>query len=88
MGPVGVGLTAGTGGLVGHYWHNIPKDDCREIGELLDNGDYGMVVVAVNPKGSDVGALLGNAASKVVTNNVADTDGALEQAFQETNAPT
>jgi len=22
-----VALAAGTGGLIGHYWHNIPKDD-------------------------------------------------------------
>lgn len=87
-GPVGVGLAAGAGGLVGHYWHNIPKDDCKKMGALLEDGDSGMVVVAVNPKGSDVGALLANAASKIVTNNVSDTDGALEQAFEETSAPT
>ena len=74
---------AGGGALVGHFWKNIPKDVARQMGDLLDAGDYGLVVVAVNPKGADVGALMANADSKIVEDNVSDADGALEAAFDQ-----
>jgi len=73
---------AGAGGLVGHFWKNIPKDTVREMSDLLEVGDAGLVIVAVNPTGTDVGALLVNAKDKVVANDVEDTDAALRQAFE------
>lgn len=73
---------AGAGGLVGHFWHNIPKDEVRKMSDLLDAGQYGLVVVAVNPAGADIEALLANAVEKVVTNDVGDEDGAIEEAFE------
>jgi uncharacterized membrane protein len=83
LGPLAVtsAVWAGAGGLVGHFWKNIPKDQAREMGDLLDNGDTGLVIVAVNPKRVDVGALLANALTKVVTDDVSDASDALEQAF-------
>lgn len=77
---------AGAGGLVGHFWKNIPKDVARQMGDLLESGDFGLVIVAVNPKGTDVGALLANADSKLVEDNVSDPDGALEAAFEQADA--
>ncbi len=77
---------AGGGALVGHFWKNIPKDVARRMGDLLDAGDYGLVVVAVNPKGADVGALMANADNKIVEDNVSDPDGALEAAFDQAEA--
>ena len=84
-------MWAGAGGLVGHFWKNIPKEQVREMGDLLDDGDAGLVIVAVNPKEADVGALLANAVSKVVNDDVSDTSQALERAFdavdEELDAP-
>ena len=79
--PVGVALAAGTGGLIGHFWHNIPKDDVRRMGDTLRAGEFSLMIVAVNPKGANIDALLANAVSKVVTDDVQDVDGALEAAF-------
>ena len=56
---------AGAGGIAGHFWHNIPKDTLREMSDTLEAGDSGLVIVAVNPKGSDLTDLL-SGAQKVV----------------------
>ncbi len=84
LGPLAVttAVWAGAGGLVGHFWKNIPKDEIRRMGDLLEEGDVGLVIVAVNPQGADVESLLANAAKKVVRDDVGDPDGALEQAFE------
>jgi uncharacterized membrane protein len=88
LGPLitNTAVYAGAGGLVGHFWHNIPKDEVRKMGELLETGDYGIIVVAVNPQGTDVGALLSNAQDKFVVDGVYDTDGALDDAFEASEA--
>lgn len=88
LGPLvaNTAVVAGAGGLVGHFWKNIPKDEARRMGELLDTGQYGLVIVAVNPQGTDVGALLSNAEKKEVVDGVHDIDGALEDAFETTTA--
>jgi len=77
---------AGAGGLAGHFWKNVPKDDARKLGDMLQAGDYGLIIVAVNPQGTDVGALLTHAASKHVIDGVHDTDGAIESAFEASEA--
>jgi hypothetical protein len=69
-----------------YFWHSIPKDLARQMGDLLEAGDFGIVLVAVNPKGVDIGALLSNAESKLVEDNVSDPDGALEAAFDQADA--
>jgi uncharacterized membrane protein len=84
--PVGVGVlaasgaTAGAGGIVGHFHHNIPKDTVRQMGDLLDAGESGLMVVAVNHKGSDIEPLLSNATKKIVVDTPA---GDLESAYNE-----
>jgi len=84
LGPLvaNTAVYAGAGGLVGHFWHNIPKDEVRKMGEVLETGEYGVIVVAVNPQGTDVGALLAGAKDKYVVDGVYDTDGALDAAFE------
>jgi|SRR5664279_1018783 len=59
----GVGLVAGAGGgaIIGHFHHNIPKDKVREAGELLESGQSGLIIVAVNKQGTDITPLLPNA---------------------------
>lgn len=88
LGPLAAtaAVWAGVGGLVGHFHRNIPKDEVRKMSDLLEAGEFGLVVVAVNPEGADVGALLANAADKVVTDNVADPHGALSEAFDSATA--
>ena len=85
LGPLAVSAAvwAGVGGLVGHFWKNIPKDQLAKMDAILESGDYGLVIVAVNPKGVDVGALLANARSKSVSDGQVDTEGAIDRAFEE-----
>ena len=77
---------AGAGGLAGHFWKNVPKDDARKMGDMLQAGEFGLIIVAVNPKGTDVANLLTHASSKHIVDGVHDTDGALESAFEANEA--
>lgn len=85
------GVLAGAGGIIGHFHRNIPKATVKEMDDLLESGAAGLVVVAVNPKGADLDALLAGAQKKVVTNDVANdkdaTVSALDAAFEATEAP-
>ena len=71
--PVGAGVLAssgavgGAGAIVGHFHHNIPKKDVEEAANLLESGQSGLIVVAVNRRGGDIGPLLRNADKKAVT---------------------
>ncbi|HMS46216.1 MAG: hypothetical protein WAX12_15640 [Candidatus Microthrix subdominans] len=88
LGPVVAtgAVWAGVGGLAGHFWKNIPKDEVRKMGDLLERGAAGLVIVAVNPQGIDVEGLLTNAESVVASTGVGDTEGALDQAFEAAEA--
>ena len=69
----GVGLAVGAGGgaIIGHFHHNIPKDKVREAGELLESGQAGLIVVAVNKRGTDIEPLLPHAEKTSVTQTTA-----------------
>ena len=71
--PVGVGLAgaAGTGAIVGHFWHNIPKEKVQEAATLLESGESGLIVVAVNKNGNDIRPLLQHAEKTTVIETVA-----------------
>lgn len=83
LGPLAAtaGTWAAAGGLAGHFWDNIPKDEVRKMSDLLEAGEFGLVVVAVNPQGVNISALLANATEKTVVDGVTDVDGALDEAF-------
>ena len=72
--PVGAGVLAaggavgGAGAIVGHFHHNIPKKDVEAAGDLLESGQSGLIVVAVNRRGEDIAPLLEHAEKTVVTN--------------------
>jgi hypothetical protein len=67
-----------------HFWHNIPKDDLRRMGDLLEAGQAALVVVAVDHTGEDIGALLSNATNKIVLDTTrADFETAFSQAVEE-----
>lgn len=81
--PVGVAAIAGgagVGALVGHFWHNIPKDKINEAAALLETGESGLVVVAVNRKSTDMKPLLSHAEqSTVVETEAGDLDSQLDK---------
>jgi uncharacterized membrane protein len=39
---------AGAGGVVGHLWRGMSRSDVKEFGELLDEGQAGLVVVGTS----------------------------------------
>ena len=86
LGPLAAttAVWAGAGGLVGHFWKNIPKDEVRRMGDLLEEGDAGLVIVAVNPTGrATSNRLLANADKKVVARRrQRSRRRAAEQAFE------
>ena len=57
---------AGAGGIAGHFWHNVPKETTREMSDVLEAGDSGLVVVAVNPSGNGIEPLLSGAEKTVI----------------------
>src|SRR5512140_604262 len=72
--PVGIaaiaaggGALAGAGGIVGHFWHTISKEKLREVSELLHSGESGLLIIAVNHKGTDTAPSLQNAAQTTAT---------------------
>jgi Protein of unknown function (DUF1269) len=76
---VGVVAGAGTGSLIGHFHHNIPKKDVEAVGELLESGQSGLIVVAVNKVGTDIEPLLSGAdKTKVVQTIWGDLDAEIE----------
>lgn len=68
---LGIAVGAGAGAIAGHFWHNIPKDTVREAGELLESGESGLLIVAVNKKGTDIAPLLALAEKTTVMETVA-----------------
>jgi uncharacterized membrane protein len=80
----GAGAGAGIGAWVGHFHHQIPKDDIRELGDVLDEGESAIFVVTVNPRQTDITPLLMNPEkSKVVQTNAGDWDAVAAQALQK-----
>jgi len=77
---VGVAVGAGGGAIIGHFHHNIPKDDVREAGELLESGESGLIVVAVNKLGTDIKPLLPNAEkTSVIQTNAGNLQAEIDQ---------
>jgi uncharacterized membrane protein len=84
---VGVAVGAGAGAIVGHFHHNIPKDKVREAGEVLESGDTGLIIVAVNKQGTDIEPLLSNAEKTSVTQTTAgDLDAEIDKELAEAQA--
>jgi hypothetical protein len=85
--PAGIAAIAGgagVGALVGHFWHNIPKAKIQEASELLDSGESGLIVVAVNRKSTDVKPLLSNAeASTIVETEAGQLDAELDKELRD-----
>jgi hypothetical protein len=55
------------GAVVGHLWHNVPKQQLRQMSDLLEAGQAALVVVAVDKSGDHISDLLTNATSTIVS---------------------
>jgi len=78
---------AGAGGIVGHFWHTISKEQLREVSDLLDSGKSGLLIIAVNHKGTDIAPLLENAEKKtVIETKAGDLDAAFEDGVKKAQA--
>jgi uncharacterized membrane protein len=95
LAPAAIGLgggasaagLAGAGGIAGHFSNNIPKDKIREMTDTLDAGDSGLVIVAVNPQGSDLAPMLAGAQKVVIDSTTkGDLEGAYEDAVKKAGA--
>ena len=55
------------------------------MGDLLDSGESGLIVVAVDKKGTDIAPLLGMRATKTVVDDTTkgDVDGLYESAISQ-----
>ncbi len=74
---------AGAGGIVGYFWHNIPKGQLLRMSDLAESGQAALVVVVLDHTATDIEALLGNATEVIV----AESDGGdIELAFEEAMA--
>ena len=58
---------AGAAAIVGRFWNLIPRDKLRSMSNLLEAGQAGLVVVAIDHDGEDVVACLSGATSRVVS---------------------
>ena len=58
---------AAAAAVVSRFWQNIPRELLRTMGNLLEAGQAGLVVVAMDRGGEDIGAALSSATTKVVT---------------------
>ena len=74
------GMLAGVGGVIGHFWRNIPKKDLRELGDMLDECDAALVVAAVDKRRADIESAL-HCACSVAVKEVGG--GRLEDAFED-----
>jgi uncharacterized membrane protein len=75
------GTMAGAGGLVGHFWHNIPKKDLRELADALDDGTAALVAVGVDKQQEEIDKVLTHAAKRVDKKlDKGDLEGAYEAA--------
>ena len=70
---------AGLGAWIGHLAHGTDRDDAREIGAMLDDGDAALIVVGVDNDAERVGHVA-TRAKKAVTKRIR---GDFEQAERE-----
>ena len=91
----GIGLTAGLlgggaigaglGAVAGHVAGGMSRSDLKDMGELLDNGSSGLLVVAATDLESKVNAAITRAKKRAKAQLQADTD-ALKQKIDDIRA--
>ncbi|MBV8987021.1 MAG: DUF1269 domain-containing protein, partial [Solirubrobacterales bacterium] len=64
---------AATGGLIGHLWGGMSRADVKEIGELLDEGEAGLVVIGTSKVEEQVAKALERAQRQIAKELNADS---------------
>jgi uncharacterized membrane protein len=70
---VGGGLGAGLGAIAGHVTMGMSRDDLKQLGELLDEGTSGLVVVAATDLESRVDEAIKRSQKQVKTELKSDS---------------
>jgi uncharacterized membrane protein len=77
---------AGVGVVADHVWHDIPREQLRQMSDLLEAGQSALVVVAVERDRDAIGALLKEASLKVVTDCIwSDLESECASAIHQAN---
>jgi uncharacterized membrane protein len=79
---VGGGGGAGLGAMAGHFAAGMNRDDLKELGEVLDEGQSGLVVIAATDLEQKVEEAI-KRASKVTKKQVKADEEALEKEIDE-----
>ena len=56
---------AGAATIIGHFWHEVPRDLLRTMGNLLEAGQTGLIVVAVDHRAEYLDPVLSHATTKI-----------------------
>jgi uncharacterized membrane protein len=70
----GAAIGAGAGAVAGHVVGGMKRSDLKDLGELLDNGSSGLVVVAASDVEARVDAAIKRARKRARARLQADTD--------------
>jgi uncharacterized membrane protein len=81
----GGAIGAGLGAVAGHVAGGMSRSDLKDMGELLDNGSSGLLVVAATDLESKVNAAITRAKKRAKAQLQADTD-ALKQKIDDIRA--
>jgi hypothetical protein len=79
-------VLGGIGAIVGHFWNNVPKDQLRQMSELLETSQAALVVVAADETDDTVRAWLAGADVAAVALTWADIDHDYFSAIEEAKA--
>jgi hypothetical protein len=60
----------GTAALIGRFWHEVPRDLLRTMGNLLEAGPTSLVFVAIDHRVEHVTPMFSNATTNIVTDRV------------------
>lgn len=75
---------AGAGGLMGHLWHGMSRSDVHELGEALDAGEAGLIVIGRSRVLEQAEKLLSGAERLLEKELTADTE-QFERELREAN---
>ena len=70
----GGAIGAGAGAVAGHVKGGLPNDDLKKLGDLLDSGDSGLVVIAATDLEAHVERAITRAKKQAKAQLQADTD--------------
>ncbi len=73
---------AGVGAILGHLSGGIARDDIKEVGEMLDAGEWGIVLISEPTEQADVGRLMAKA-QETICKTIETNSGELAKAMDQ-----